>query len=124
MMMYVLIFVGGGLGAVSRFAMASGMARLLGPAFPYGTLTVNVIGSFLIGLILTLLETKLTVFPYWRHLVTIGFLGGFTTFSSFSWETLALVRDGEFFLATGNILLSVALCLVFVWFGHLLGKLF
>ncbi|MCA0444900.1 MAG: fluoride efflux transporter CrcB [Bacteroidetes bacterium] len=124
MMMYVLIFVGGGLGAVSRFAMASGMARLLGPTFPYGTLTVNVVGSFLIGLILTLLETKLTVFPYWRHLAVIGFLGGFTTFSSFSWETLALFRDGEFFLAAGNILLSVVLCLVFVWFGHLLGKLF
>lgn len=123
-MMYLMIFIGGGLGAVSRFAMALGMVRLLGPAFPYGTLMVNVTGSFLIGLILTLLETKLMVFPYWRHLVVIGFLGGFTTFSSFSWETLALFRDGQFFLAAGNILLSVVLCLLFVWLGHLLGKLF
>ncbi len=123
MMPWVLVFLGGGLGAVARFALASGITRMTGTGFPWGTLTANVAGSFLIGLILTVLDSRLTVFPFWRHLLTIGFLGGFTTFSSFSWETLALIRDGELLFAFGNIMLSVLLCLVFVWAGHLTGKL-
>jgi len=123
MMPWILVFLGGGLGAAARFALASGITRMAGAGFPWGTLTVNVAGSFLIGLILTVLDSRLTVFPFWRHLLTIGFLGGFTTFSSFSWETLALLRDGELLFAFGNIMLSVLLCLVFVWAGHLTGKL-
>lgn len=121
-MMLIYIFIGGGLGAVSRFLAGSWVNRLLGPDFPWGTMAVNVVGSFIIGFFLTWIEYRLPAFPHWRALIAIGFLGGFTTFSSFSWETLSLLRNGEYLLAALNTGGSVLLCLAGVILGFWLAR--
>lgn len=96
------------------------LASRYGESFPVGTLVVNVTGSFLIGLFagLTGPQGVLLVSPLWRQFVTIGMMGGYTTFSSFSLQTLTLVSDGEWLRAGLNIVLSVGLCLLAVWLGN------
>ncbi|NUQ82479.1 MAG: fluoride efflux transporter CrcB [Bacteroidetes bacterium] len=121
-MTLLTIFIGGGLGAVSRYLAGSWVNRLMGPEFPWGTLLVNVAGSFIIGFFLTWMEHRLPVFPYWRPLIAIGFLGGFTTFSSFSWETVVLLRNGDYLLAALNTGGSVLLCLTGVILGIWLAR--
>lgn len=121
-MNYLFIFIGGGLGAVLRFATASWVNKFFAIPFPWGTAAVNVIGSLMIGFILSFMENRLGEFVYWRELLVIGFLGGFTTFSSFSWETLALLRDGQILLGLGNVMLNLCVCLISVYIGFLLGK--
>jgi CrcB protein len=122
-MIYFWIFLGGGLGSVARFASSGLAARLWGETFPWGTLLVNVIGSMVIGFLDTLTGTegRWLATPSARVFVMIGVLGGYTTFSSFSLQTLALARDGEWLKAGGNVLFSCALCLLAVWFGHVLA---
>jgi CrcB protein len=122
-MIYFWIFLGGGLGSIARFAGSGLVARLWGETFPWGTLLVNVTGSLLIGFFDTLTGTegRWLVPPSARALVMIGLLGGYTTFSSFSLQTLALARDGEWLKAGANVLLSCGLCLISVWLGHLLA---
>lgn len=119
----LLIFLGAGIGAVFRYWISTGVYGFLGRQFPYGTLVVNASGSFLMGLLVVLLIERFEgVGPQLRSLLLIGFLGGYTTFSSFSIETLNLFESGAWVSATLNILLSVILCLVLTWLGMLGGR--
>ena len=117
---YLYVALGGALGSVGRAAISVGMTRLTGPAFPWGTILINVLGSFLISFFgtLTLSDARFPVAPDWRAFVMVGICGGFTTFSSFSLQTLDLARDGRPGQALGNIGLSVVLCLLSVAAGH------
>lgn len=123
-MNYAMIAIGGALGAVARYACQGLVYRWVDPPFPYGTLAVNVVGCFLIGLVMSSLEGRFSVDPLWRLFVTVGILGGFTTFSSFGFETLALMRDGEMLLAGSNIVANVFFGIGAVWLGHVVARLF
>ena len=104
---------------MARYGCALFLARMLGETFPWATLFVNVTGSFVIGLFFALTAPggRWAVSPDWRIFVTVGICGGYTTFSSFSLQTLALLRDGEWRLAGLNVAGSVGLCLFAVWLG-------
>lgn len=119
----MLVFLGGGIGAALRYWMQGAVYSRTGADFPYGTMAVNILGCFLIGLLMVSLEERFLAVPSLRLFLTIGILGGFTTFSSFSYETLALVRDGEMLRAFANVGLSVTACLFATWVGMLIGKL-
>jgi len=123
MMSYVWVAIGGALGSVLRFWFSGVVARCFGETFPWGTLCVNVTGSFIIGFFATLTgpDGRWLVAPTARQFVMIGICGGYTTFSSFSLQTLSLARDGEWMYVGANIMLSVALCLLGVWLGHLMA---
>ena len=120
---YLVIALGGALGSVARFWASGAIAQRFGETFPWGTIVVNVTGSFAIGFFGTLTDPdgRLLVNPTARQFFMIGVCGGYTTFSSFSLQTLSLVRDGEWLYAGGNVLLSVILCLLAVWLGHVLA---
>jgi CrcB protein len=121
MWLYLLIALGGALGSVARFAI-NGLvsAQLEGSLFPWGTLVVNVTGSFIIGFFFTLTEPGGRVFASsdTRQFFMTGLCGGYTTFSSFSLQTLTLAQDGEWLYAGANSVASLVLCLAAVWFGH------
>jgi len=116
------VALGGACGALLRYGVSNGVHGLLGRAFPYGTLTVNVVGSLLMGLLYVHLLERSALGPEWRLGLLVGVLGAFTTFSSFALETLALVEQGEPLRALVNILASVATCLVACWLGLQLGR--
>jgi CrcB protein len=118
------IFLGGGLGSLGRYWLGGLVANTFGQTFPWGTLLVNVSGSFLIGLFATLTAPDgRWLAPGWfREFFMLGICGGYTTFSSFSLQTLNLAEDGQWFKAGANSVLSLVLCLVGVWLGHLLGS--
>lgn len=119
-----LIFIGAGLGGVFRFWISTFTYGLLGRQFPYGTLVVNVTGCFLMGfLFVVLLERFNGIGPSLRSLLLIGLLGGYTTFSSFSIETLNLFENGAILSGALNILLSVSLCIAASWLGVIGGRL-
>lgn len=122
MMRIVAIAAGGALGAVLRYWASNGVHAVLGRNFPYGTLFVNVVGSFLMGFLFVLFLDRLTNEAALRAGVLIGFLGGFTTFSSFSIETWNLIEDGALLRAGLNAGLSVVLCMVAVWIGVLFAR--
>jgi CrcB protein len=113
---------GGAIGAVLRFGMSSNIYRVFGREFPYGTLAVNVLGSLLIGLFFILIVERSVLSAEWRPVIIIGFLGAFTTFSTFSIETLLLLESGELSRAALNVFLSVALCLGATWLGLVIGR--
>jgi CrcB protein len=117
------VAVGSALGGVVRYWCSGFIARYMGESFPWGTISVNVVGSLLIGLFATLSgpDGRLLMGSAARQFVMLGLFGGFTTFSSFSLQTLALFQNGEWLRAGANIGLSVLLCLVGVWIGHGLG---
>ena len=119
------IAVGSALGGLLRYWCSGLVARLVGETFPWGTIAVNVLGSFLIGLIATMAapDGRLFLSSVTRQFFMLGVLGGFTTFSSFSLQTLALAQDGEWLQASANVVASVVLCLAGVWLGHALGLL-
>jgi fluoride exporter len=121
MLLYVLIALGGALGSVTRFFLSGVVASQFGATFPWGTLIVNVSGSFAIGFFATLTapDGRLFASGSARQFFMSGILGGYTTFSSFSLQTLNLAREGEWFRAGGNTLGSVAACLLAVWLGHI-----
>jgi CrcB protein len=120
---YFWIAIGSALGGIARYWCSGIAARLFGETFPWGTLIVNVIGSFVIGLFAALTgpEGRIFVPSVARQFVMIGLCGGYTTFSSFSLQTLNLTTDGEYLYAGLNIVLSVALCLIAVWLGSILA---
>ena len=123
-MNYFWIFLGGGLGSIARFAGSDLITRHFGESFPWGTLLVNITGSLVIGFFATLTDTegRWLVAPSAREFVMIGVCGGYTTFSSFSLQTLNLVRGGQWFYAASNAVLSVLCCFLFVWLGHWAGQ--
>ena len=118
----LLIAAGGAIGAVMRFLTQATVYEIAGRGFPYGTLTVNVLGSFLMGLLSIFLVEKFNLSAEWHLAILVGVLGSFTTFSTFSMETLVLFEQGDLFKAMTSILLSVTLCIVFVWVGAYLAK--
>lgn len=120
----LLIGLGGAVGSVFRYLLSAGVHKLLRPSFPYGTLTVNALGSFLIGLLFILLLDRFDGrAEEFRSLLIIGFLGGFTTFSSFSMETINLIEGGDIYKGLMNIVVSLLLCLSLTWMGVVLGRL-
>lgn len=116
------IAAGGAGGALLRYWCSQGVHTVLGRGFPYGTLTVNVIGSLLMGLLFVLLSERQFIAAEWRAFLLIGLLGAFTTFSTFSIETLNLLEQGDVLKAGLNILFSVSLCLIACWTGIILGR--
>ena len=122
---YLLIAIGSALGGVSRFWFSGFIAQHFGETFPWGTLIINISGSLVIGFFATLTGPDGRVFASTeaRQFVMIGLCGGYTTFSSFSLQTLNLVRDGDWLPAGANIVLSVVLCLLAVWTGHVLASM-
>jgi CrcB protein len=123
---YLFVALGGALGSVARYAVAVGATRWLGAGFPWGTLFVNVAGSFAIGLLAALVTSdgRPALGVDARAFIMIGVLGGFTTFSSFSLDTLTLARHGALGAAAANAGLSMALCLAAVWLGFGAAALF
>jgi CrcB protein len=128
MLAYLWVAIGGALGSVGRFWLNGIISAKFGETFPFGTLAINITGSFVIGIIAALaipegrMDSQSRAFA--TQFLMIGICGGYTTFSSFSLQTLNLLRDREWFYAFGNIFLSVALCMVAVWLGWLLGSIF
>jgi CrcB protein len=120
---YLWIAIGSAIGGMARYWCSGVAARLIGETFPWGTLIVNVLGSFLIGLFATLTAPDGRVFvgSTARLAFMAGFCGGYTTFSSFSIQTLSLMQDGEWAYVGANISLSVVLCLLAVWLGHIMA---
>jgi fluoride exporter len=118
-----VVALGGLLGSVARFWLSGAAQRLNGSDFPVGTLAVNVLGSFVIGVVMALSLERGTPGPTVRLFLTVGFCGGFTTMSSFSYETMALLRDGQMAFALGNIAVSVGGSLAATWLGYALGRI-
>jgi len=118
----IFIAAGGAIGAVFRFLVSNGIHSFMGRGFPYGTLTVNVMGSFVMGISYVMLIERLEVSPEWRAFIVVGLLGAFTTFSTFSIETLVLIQNSELSKAMLNVLLSVLLCVMGSWIGLILGR--
>ena len=112
-----MVMLGGATGSLSRYLVGTAIMNRMGGRFPLGTVFINVTGSFLIGFIMTPLTERLNPHPNWRFLLVVGFLGGYTTFSSFEWETLGLVRDGGWWLGLINAAGSVVLVYIAVWLG-------
>jgi len=123
MLNYLLVAIGSALGGITRFWASGLIANRYGSSFPWGTLFVNVTGSFVIGFFATLTapEGRWLVGSNGRNFFMTGICGGYTTFSAFSFQTLALAQDEEWLYAASNVLLSVVLCLAGVWLGHVLA---
>lgn len=122
MTQFAFIAAGGATGALMRYWLSNGIYALLGRGFPYGTLTVNVVGSVFMGFIYVFMIERMDVSVEWRAGLMIGLLGAFTTFSTFSIETLNLLESGEQLKAAMNILLSVTLCILGCWLGMVVGR--
>lgn len=121
-MQIVYIGIFGGLGCIARYLASNWTYQLVGRSLPYGTLMVNVLGSFLLGLLMTL-GLRSTIIPAQIRVgLTVGFMGGFTTFSTFSYETLRLLEEGSLWQAGANILLNVLICLVSALAGALVAR--
>lgn len=119
----LIVAVGGGIGAVSRYLVSTWAAARLGVHFPYGTLLVNVVGCLIIGLFMTLTTERFIVNPYWRLLVTVGFVGGLTTFSSYSYESFKLLEEAGLLAALANIGSNLLLGFGATYLGITLGRL-
>lgn len=118
----IMIAAGGAAGSLMRFLLSNGVHRVVGRDFPYGTLSVNVIGSLLMGILYIVLIERASLGAEWRALLLVGFLGAFTTFSTFSIETLNLLENGELIKAGTNVFLSVFLCILAAWSGVIVGR--
>jgi len=121
-MKYLLIAMGGAAGSLARYAAGTAIMTRFASRFPLGTLIVNVTGCFLIGLLMTLLTERFSPGTNWRPLLVIGFLGGYTTFSSFEWESYAAIRGGSVWIGMVNLIASVAFGYAAVWLGALVAR--
>lgn len=117
-----IIGIGGFLGAVARYGVALWIGQRWGRSFPFGTFVVNVSGSFLIGLLMSLFTERFMVNPQWRLLFVVGFLGAYTTFSTFEYETGTLLKDGEWMIAMLNVVLSVIVGFMALKLGETIAK--
>jgi fluoride exporter len=119
---YLLIAAGGALGSIARYWVGSAVAGRMGIRFPYGTLIVNVTACVIIGFSLTYLGRRADLSPAWRYLIPVGFIGAYSTFSTYEWETLSTLRSGAFILAALYAVGSLVLGLIAVWGGSLLAE--
>jgi len=119
---YLMVGVGGCLGSILRFWLGSYIGNKMGSRFPYGTFVINITGSFLVGLVFALLTVKTQWSPNWRYLIPIGFIGGYTTFSSFEYETLRTMQGGQIGLGLLYVAASVVVGFVAVWGGMIAGR--
>ena len=123
MINYLVVSAGAAVGGVLRYGISSFIQKHISVIFPYGTLVVNIVGSFILGFIMFYLNEKELIGNELRLFLTIGFCGGFTTFSTFSYETLSLFLETEYLLAIYNVLLNVVLCLIGIYIAYLLSRL-
>jgi fluoride exporter len=121
---YVMVGIGGFIGAIARFVLGSYIGNRFGTRFPYGTFVINITGSFLLGIVMTLLVEKTDASPTWSYLVPIGFIGAYTTFSTFEYETFRTVQDGQLLVAFANVALSVIVGFGALWAGVVVGRTF
>jgi CrcB protein len=119
---YLLIAVGGSLGSIARYWVGSTISGRFGTKFPYGTLVINITACIVIGFALTYLSKRTELNPAWRFLIPVGFVGAYSTFSTYEWETFSNLRTGAFFLAALYAVGSLLLGLVAVWGGSLLAE--
>lgn len=122
MQKYFLIAVGGSLGAIARYWVESAVADRMGTRFPYGTLVINITACLIIGFSLVLLGRRTELNPAWHFLIPVGFIGAYSTFSTFEWETFSTLQTGAFLLAALYVALSFFLGLLAVWCGVWLGR--
>jgi len=121
---YLFIAVGGALGSLTRFWVGSMVANRFGTKFPYGTFVVNITACLIIGFSLAFMGRRAEINAAWRFLIPIGFIGAYSTFSTFEWETFSSLQTGAFFVAALYVVLSVVLGLAAVWCGVLIARLF
>jgi CrcB protein len=124
MITYLWLALGGAIGTMARFAVSGAFARMVGETFPWGTVVVNISGCFVIGILATVTgpDGRLIVAPDLRQFMLIGICGGYTTFSSFSLQTLNLIRNGDMLSAAGNAAISFVACMIAVWIGAVVGQ--
>lgn len=122
MQKYLFIALGGALGAVARYSVDVAVAARMGARFPFGTLVVNVTACFLIGFMVMLLGARTGIGPAWRYLIVVGFIGTYSTFSTFEWETFTTVQSGAYLSAVIYVVLSVFLGFLAVWGGAVAAK--
>ncbi len=121
MLKYLIVGVGGFVGAIARYMIGTYIGSRFGIRFPYGTFVINISGCFLVGFIVTLLA-RTTASQYWRYLIPIGFIGAYTTFSTFEYETLRAVQDGQITAGLLNVVFSVVVGFAAVWVGAAIGR--
>ena len=122
MSQYLLVALGAAAGGLARYIIGAAIMQRFGGRFPLGTLTINVTGCFLIGVLMTMITERGTLSSKWQPLLVIGVLGGYTTFSSFGWETYRSIREGNALMGLLYVLLSVGLGYIAVWCGALLAR--
>ncbi|MEG8947521.1 fluoride efflux transporter CrcB [Rosettibacter firmus] len=120
---YIIVFVGAGLGGVLRYWLSGFVYKFLSPIFPYGTLTVNVLGSFIIGIVMYYLDANELISQQLRLFLTIGLCGGLTTFSTFSYETINFLKEREYLYAGLNIFFNLFLTLFVLFITYKLSKI-
>src|SRR3984885_9917401 len=120
---YLLIAIGGALGSVTRYLVGSTVVNRMGTRFPYGTFVINITACLVIGFFLAAVGQRTEVNPAWRFLIPIGFVGAYSTFSTFEWETFVHLQTGDFLIAALYVSLSVLLGLLAVWLGVVLARL-
>lgn len=123
LMTYLAVAIGGATGACLRYGCNGLAVNVFGKSFPFGTLLVNILGSFVLGLLYGLFSSGILAASPWRALIAIGLIGAFTTFSTFSLDTVLLLQQGDWLKAIANVLLNVLLCLTLAWLGLKLGSM-